>query len=449
MNHNYDMQQYNIQENPRFIDLNTLDKVFWEEEEQQNIISARLYYAICRDNYADISSLILQGANVNTRDMQGNSLVYVAAMKGHIDVLKILIAHSANFEIANTNGCKPIYAAATCNQLDAVKYLVQIGADLGLHGYTLLHRAATNNDIILIDLLINRGLDLNIHDELGLTALHYAAQHESLDAIKYLVSKGANMNIPSNDGHKPLDYAICYSKYHSIMLLCSLGADIVEYFWYFWKYANQISIDGPLAQNLAAALNIYCTFFQNDEDFKNSLLKNITFMVEAFEKESDIDKIKGWLEDKSLGCLNDLVDQMHSLSQSYNKIQYKLKESNLTTDRKLQTLMKKVDLNTLSNLLQEYHLELLQKATSLGYVRKTTLSLLRLKHIDASKDASLNAEELFSVSLINISDLSKLAAQWDDTEVYNEGPEIREILGSAEFDELQETLDTCAFYDFP
>ncbi|AVP87363.1 ANK repeat containing protein [Candidatus Phycorickettsia trachydisci] len=428
------MQEYNAKKISEFVDLNILDKIFWEEIERKNKLSTKLYYAVCNGDCTQVHLLIFQGANVNTIDSQGNSLVYIAAMKGRLDILKVLIDHSANFEAVNEKGCKPIYAAAICNQLDTMKYLVQTGADLGLHGYILLNTAVTNNDVILIDLLINRGLNLNTRDELGLSALHYAAQHESLEAIKYLVSKDADINTSSINGYKPIDYAICYNKYHAAMLLCSLGADITGHSWYFKKYSDQISIFGPLAQNLAAVLNIYCTFFQSDQDFKNGLLKNIIVMVKLFEQESNFDRIKEWLEDKNLGSLQELIDQLQALSKSYCKIKNKLKESKLETDNQIYEVMEKIDFNTLSNLLQGYHLELLKKASNLGYIQSIVPSLSRLEYIDVTKNSILSIKELSIVSHLNISDFSKLIDPLNITEVHNDDVEIREILGSINLD---------------
>lgn len=393
------------------VDQNTLDKVFWEEMRSNYNPTEKLYHAVCNGTHTDMQLLISQGADVNKKDVDGNSLVYIAAIKGYLDVLKILVSHSANVEIGDVNGCKPIYAAVLHNQMNVVKYLVQVGANLEPYGAILMHNAAINNNIILINLLNYRGVDVNITNEYGCAALHYAAQYEQLDSIKHLISKGAKIDMISRDGSTPLNYAMICDKFYSIVLLCSLGANMERDFWFFkMNDINQIFFHGLLAERLSAALNVYNTFFKRDECFKHNLLSIISNMVEIFEKEWNYHKIKVCLGDKNFNSLREVIYQVHNLSRSYSHIKNKLKKSKIAEDWKVQEVLERSDLNTLLNSLEKYQFELVKKALFFNEIKIKLPSLLRINDIVSEVEANFTTEELASLSDFTISDLLQVAA---------------------------------------
>lgn len=455
------MQQYNIRENHGFIDLNTLNEVFWKEIEIKNILSAKLYYAICSGNYTNTCSLILQGANVNVKDPQGNSLVYIAAINGYLDILKILVEHSANFEVANANGFKPIYAAAYYNQLDVLKYLVQIGADLGSQSYIFMNIAVKNNDIVLVSLLLGRGFEVNAIDESGCTALHYATLYEKLDVLRYLVMKGANIDFTAPNGCTPLGYAISHKAYHSIVSLCSLGADLGDRFIFFQNNINEIFVHRSLAENLSAALNIYNAFSKHRGDFKDNLLNIILGLLENFEREWNYEKISTCLQDKSLGDLTDVIYETHNLMKSCSCVKEKFRKSKNESINKIYSQLKNTHLKTLINLLETDLFKLAKNSILLENVTKNVPSLLRLKDIDTYKKAKFSIEELLNISNLNISALkleytTKPSSPSEiDMPIYDEDNlEMIQIFDSVKMDslegegidEMEKELDS--FFDF-
>lgn len=58
-------------------------------------------------------------------------------------------------------------------------------------GYTLLMTFASKNDIGAMEALLDYAAEINAKDILGLSALDYAIKEHNLDAVKFLVENGA------------------------------------------------------------------------------------------------------------------------------------------------------------------------------------------------------------------------------------------------------------------
>lgn len=62
------------------------------------------------------------------------------------------------------------------------------------NGFTLLMHFARNNDIISMKLLLDYAARINDKDALNMTALDYAIREKHLEAVKFLVNNGANVS---------------------------------------------------------------------------------------------------------------------------------------------------------------------------------------------------------------------------------------------------------------
>ena len=123
---------------------------------------------------SDINTLINDGADINFRNADGKTPIYVAAEKGHTRVVDLLIARGADLRIVDNLNQSPLTAACR-NSKD--------GAD----------------DIIdkkwfdIISLLINAGTPLNEYDNLGKTPLLICVDKGDAKSAKLLVENGANI----------------------------------------------------------------------------------------------------------------------------------------------------------------------------------------------------------------------------------------------------------------
>jgi len=93
-----------------------------------NQLNQQLLTAAQSGQWAQVQSLIKEGANINAQNAQGQTALYWAADKGSAETVKFLVGHGANVNLADQNGQTPLDRAALRSFLDIVRYLVQNGA---------------------------------------------------------------------------------------------------------------------------------------------------------------------------------------------------------------------------------------------------------------------------------------------------------------------------------
>jgi len=60
-------------------------------------------------------------ANLETKFKSGFTPIYVASLKGHVDVVRLLMKHGANIHSSCDDGSTPLFVAAQNGHLDTVK----------------------------------------------------------------------------------------------------------------------------------------------------------------------------------------------------------------------------------------------------------------------------------------------------------------------------------------
>lgn len=183
-------------------------------------------------NYSKVAEeLIHAKAEVNVReDVQKNTPLMVAALKGNITILNLLIENKANLFDENIVRWTPLAAAMDSNnsacihaivtamlkEKDSIskiqrnltlpnisfnssilKILIDGKVDinqLGPNGGTLLMQAVVNRNMTSIESLINSKADVNAKGKGIVTALFLAATQGFEKEAKYLITRGADVN---------------------------------------------------------------------------------------------------------------------------------------------------------------------------------------------------------------------------------------------------------------
>lgn len=155
-----------------------------------------------QDDDLDAVRRLLKTVDVNARDDDGYSALFVAAEEGLVDLTAWLVRHGAQLEAHDSEGRTPVYAAAVAGQADVVDYLVrQAGANADVANATGRHvfwavAALELNEVarVLLDANAatgNKRIDINARDPCGLTALDFArAMHHDATA-QFLKDRGA------------------------------------------------------------------------------------------------------------------------------------------------------------------------------------------------------------------------------------------------------------------
>jgi ankyrin repeat protein len=166
-----------------------------------------------------LEPMLLSGADVHARDMDGRTLLHVA---GSVEVADLLLRLGADVNAPDKWGETPVFKAGSA---EIARLLIAKGADLRIKGSrqnTPLHEAAARLQADVVEVLLDKGLDANAKDENGVTALHLASHGRhwerefgsgrrgwgtevpSLSLLETLVAHGADVNLKDARGETPL-----------------------------------------------------------------------------------------------------------------------------------------------------------------------------------------------------------------------------------------------------
>ncbi|EPS35660.1 hypothetical protein H072_10944 [Dactylellina haptotyla CBS 200.50] len=149
------------------------------------------------------------GLKVDPEDHESNTPLYVAAGQGHEDIVRFLISHGANKNHKDPDNQRTIlHKLADEGRKLAVEILLKVGADeeaLDVEKKTALYLAAQGEHEETFDLLWKSksgGLDATNAD--GQTLLHKAASKNELKPLKLIIRKGANLEVLDKDDKSAL-----------------------------------------------------------------------------------------------------------------------------------------------------------------------------------------------------------------------------------------------------
>ena len=138
--------------------------------------------------------------------------IYEAAREGNIEAVKQHIAADTDVN-AKDDALEwtPLFMAAGKGHKEIVELLLANGAEVnakGDGGVTPLHIAPLGSHKEVAELLIAKGADVNAKKDDGETPLHYAAFVSHKEIVELLIAKGADVNAKDKDDETPLDEAI-------------------------------------------------------------------------------------------------------------------------------------------------------------------------------------------------------------------------------------------------
>jgi len=177
---------------------------------------------------AKVKLLLLNGAAVNAKTVEGRTPLYAAAtIPGAAASIRHLLEAGADVNAATLVGATALFPAVNASA-EATKLLLDKGADPNRATLSGVTPIMFTLDAAVVQLLVARGADVRARSKVGETALMDAAARGDLVAAKLLVEGGADVNAVDHRGYTPLIFAAHYDRdaVELVRLLLSRGADI-------------------------------------------------------------------------------------------------------------------------------------------------------------------------------------------------------------------------------
>ena len=198
-------------------------------------------YQADRDEGSDLLDLLenlnaeSRKATLETKIKDGDDLatpLVIAVRDGKLDFVKVLLRYEANIETRATikidgeaiEDCTALWVAAAKGHFDVVRLLIEQSAEVDgrtSNNSTPLRAAAIDGHLDIVRCLVENGADVNARNNFNSTPLMITCHSGHLDVASYLVKHGANINLQDDDGRSCLHYA---SKRGHVQVVCELLA---------------------------------------------------------------------------------------------------------------------------------------------------------------------------------------------------------------------------------
>ncbi|XP_065573811.1 putative ankyrin repeat protein RF_0381 [Artemia franciscana] len=189
-----------------------------------------LHLAVISGDLEVIKMVLDKGADVNARDIYGESPLHLAASsRCSQTVVECLLKYGADVHIRNSELASPLHLAALQEHPKSVENFVKSGVDVNIiieNGQSLLHFAALFGHPKTVKYLLKSGADFNIRETNGESPLHLAASYGGPKTTECLLKFGADVNIRRTDGASPLHLAASYGRPKTIECLLKFVADV-------------------------------------------------------------------------------------------------------------------------------------------------------------------------------------------------------------------------------
>ena len=166
------------------------------------------FTAIKRDDARTVANLLSRGFDANTLDPKGLHGLFMAVQEPSPKVADVMIRWpKTNVEFRTAKDESALMLAALKGHIDLVKKLIERGADVNKPGWTPLHYAATNAHLEIMDLLLENHAYIDAESPNKTTPLMMAAQYGNADAVKLLLEAGADATLRNQLGLTAIDFA--------------------------------------------------------------------------------------------------------------------------------------------------------------------------------------------------------------------------------------------------
>jgi ankyrin repeat protein len=193
-----------------------------------------------------VNRLIAEGANIETTDQHGRTVLGVATAFGQTDVVKLLLAAGAQVNVGAGNRTSALHIAAASGKTDIVKALLDAGARVDAadeDGNEPLHLAVLNptNGQIVKDLL-TAGARVDTTNIEGMQPIHLAARSAGAGTVQTLLASGAKSDATDSHGLRPLHLVAQGGAQRINASHAAHGTHNLSKLLYGWEYTRVVKV---------------------------------------------------------------------------------------------------------------------------------------------------------------------------------------------------------------
>lgn len=173
----------------------SVDDILAENEHSTEAkIPCNLLTVTATGNSYFLEKLLRTGMDPDIGDSNGRTPLHIAAGRGFEDCVLVLIKHGCNVNIRDLDGNTPLWLAITTkhHKIFSLLYRCASLSNPRTAG-NLLCLAAKRNDLPTLKSLLEHGLDIDAKNDEGLTALEVSLAENHDDMVKFLIMNGAKI----------------------------------------------------------------------------------------------------------------------------------------------------------------------------------------------------------------------------------------------------------------
>jgi ankyrin repeat protein len=164
--------------------------------------------AIQPDNANAVRTLLQRGFDPNTLSPNGEPALMLAVREPSFKVISALLSSPlTQVEFRNVNDESPLMLASLRGYIDVCKDLIARNADVNKPGWTPLHYAATGGHSKVVELLLDNHAYIDATSPNASTPLMLAAKYGTIEVVRQLLEAGADPLLKNGLGLTAIDFA--------------------------------------------------------------------------------------------------------------------------------------------------------------------------------------------------------------------------------------------------
>ena len=173
----------------------------------------------------DMIQTLITKQNVNSKDSSGNTPLHTAILHdAPFEYIQYIVSTGADVNARNKDGDSVLYLATQKNMKNTGELLIDKGADIfatNMQNYSPLRLALEEGGDVQDWIITSR--TMNMTDGSGNTPLHYASEWKLDNAVLGLIEKGAKINATNANGETALFSAVKADSPSTINVLAENG----------------------------------------------------------------------------------------------------------------------------------------------------------------------------------------------------------------------------------